>query len=50
MAVQYSDPLRTPYEACPICGGTLEMLRDQDWSWRHDYQPPLNPVIRWMAC
>ncbi len=49
-AAVYREPLRTPYEACPLCGGPLVVFRDQDWSWRHDYQAALNPVIRWMAC
>ena len=45
------DPHRIEYRACPICNsGAIRVLRDQDWSWRPDYQRSLNPVIRWMVC
>jgi protein O-GlcNAc transferase len=47
----YSDVHRIQYSACPICdSGEIQVLRDQDWSWRPDYKRPLDPVIRWMVC
>ncbi len=49
--MSYLDIHRIEYRACPICDSTdFETLRDQDWSWRPDYQRSLLPVIRWMAC
>jgi protein O-GlcNAc transferase len=51
MEDEYRDPHRTRYRACPICGSDrIGVLRDQDWSWRPDFKPPLSPVIRWMVC
>ena len=51
MEDQYRDPHRIRYRACPICGSDrIGFVRDQDWSWRPDYQARLSPVIRWMAC
>jgi SAM-dependent methyltransferase len=28
----------------------IEWRRDQDWSWRPDYDARLHPTIRWMSC
>lgn len=47
----YRDPHRIRYRACPICGSDrINVVRDQDWSWRPDYKVPLSRVIRWMGC
>jgi protein O-GlcNAc transferase len=51
MTPTYSNPDRVRYECCPLCGSPdLSVLRDQDWTWRWDYNRRLHPVIRWMSC
>jgi protein O-GlcNAc transferase len=50
VAEGFDDPYRTPYLACPLCGGAPRWLRDQPWTVRPDYKAPLTPVIRWMEC
>ncbi len=47
----YVDPDRVPFRSCPLCESPdVQRLRDQNWSWRADYDPRLHPVIRWMSC
>jgi protein O-GlcNAc transferase len=47
----FLDPDRVRYERCPLCNSKdLRFVHDQDWTWRWDYVPGLNPVIRWMSC
>jgi SAM-dependent methyltransferase len=51
VSAEHRDETRIAYTECPICGADEpRFLRDQDWSWRPDYQPTLTPIIRWMYC
>ncbi len=50
MVDAFEDPYRTPYLACPLCGGDPQWLRDQNWTGRPDYKEPLTTIIRWMQC